>query len=49
MYEHNNPDPAHWPVFFEQVKTMILNEPNWTQEQLATIRAPVLLAFLKAP
>jgi pimeloyl-ACP methyl ester carboxylesterase len=43
MYEHNNPDPTHWPVFFEQVKSMILTEPNWTQEQLATIRASVLL------
>jgi pimeloyl-ACP methyl ester carboxylesterase len=43
LYEHNNPDPAHWPVLFEQVKTMALNEPNWTQEQLAAIRAPVLL------
>lgn len=41
-YEKNNPNPSNWPVFFKQMQTMLLNEPHWTLEQLATIRAPVL-------
>jgi pimeloyl-ACP methyl ester carboxylesterase len=42
-YVRDAPVPEKWPVFFKQVQTMLLTEPRWTLEQLATIRAPVLL------
>lgn len=42
-YARSNPNPDNWPVMFKQVQTLLLNEPRWTLDDLATIRAPVLL------
>lgn len=42
-FEKNNPNPETWPVFFQQVQTMLLTEPRWTVDDLRAIRAPVLL------
>jgi pimeloyl-ACP methyl ester carboxylesterase len=43
MYETSSPTPGKWPEFFEQERTMVFSQPNWSLEQLATIRARVLL------
>jgi pimeloyl-ACP methyl ester carboxylesterase len=43
-YEQLSPDGrSHWPVFLDRVKTMWFAEPNFTTEQLASIRAPTLV------
>ena len=43
MYETSSPTPGKWPEFFEQERTMVFSQPNWSLEQLASIRARVLL------
>lgn len=43
MYETSSPTPEKWPEFFEQERTMVFSQPNWSLEQLASIRARVLL------
>ena len=43
MYETSSPTPEKWPELFEQERTMVFSQPNWSLEQLATIRARVLL------
>ena len=43
-YEQLSPDgPSHWPIFLDRVKSMWFAEPNFTTEQLASIRAPTLV------
>jgi pimeloyl-ACP methyl ester carboxylesterase len=42
LYEQRSPTPEKWPEFFEQERAMALSGPNWSLEQLATIRSPVL-------
>jgi pimeloyl-ACP methyl ester carboxylesterase len=37
------PDPQHFPVMLEKIKTLYLTEPNFTAEELATIKAPTLI------
>lgn len=36
--------PDYLPVIVEKVRTMVLSEPNFTAEQLATIASPTLIA-----
>jgi len=36
--------PDYLPVIVEKVRTMVLSEPNFTAEQLATITSPTLVA-----
>ncbi len=36
--------PDYLPVIVEKVRTMVLSEPNFTAEQLATITSPTLIA-----
>jgi len=43
LYEKSSPTPEKWPELFEQERTMVFSQPQWSLEQLATIRAPVLL------
>ncbi|MCE9651331.1 MAG: alpha/beta hydrolase [Parvibaculum sp.] len=43
FYKRLAPDPAHWPVFYRKVLTMWSTEPNYTQADLAAIKAPVLV------
>ena len=43
MYENSSPTPEKWPELFEQERAMAFTQPQWSLEQLATIRAPVLL------
>ncbi len=42
-YESLAPDPHHFSIFFEKVKTMWLSAPNISQEQLTSIKVPTLL------
>jgi pimeloyl-ACP methyl ester carboxylesterase len=43
-YERLSPDgPSHWPVLLQRLVKMFRTEPNFTPEQLASIRAPTLL------
>ena len=43
FYEKESPTPQKWAEFFEREKAMVFAGPNWSLEQLATIRSPVLL------
>lgn len=43
FYKRLAPDPAHWPVFYRKVLTMWASEPTYTETDLATIKAPVLV------
>lgn len=43
LYERSSPTPEKWPQLLEQEQTMAFTQPRWSLEQLATIRAPVLL------
>jgi pimeloyl-ACP methyl ester carboxylesterase len=43
MYQKSSPTPEKWPLLFEQERTMVFAQPQWSLEQLATIRASVLL------
>ncbi len=38
-----SPDPEHLPVFVEKLKTMWLTLPNFTSEELASIKVPTLI------
>lgn len=42
MYKRLNPKPNP-DVFFEKVRKMWLNEPNYTDEQVSTIKIPTLI------
>lgn len=42
FYEKNSPTPDKWPELFERERAMVFAGPNWSLDQLATIRAPVL-------
>lgn len=43
MYENSSPTPEKWPELFEQERAMVFTQPQWPLDQLASIRAPVLL------
>ncbi len=45
LYEERAPHPARWPRLVEQLKVMLLNEPRWSDADLAVIRTPVLLIY----
>ncbi|HSR31256.1 MAG TPA: alpha/beta hydrolase [Anaerolineae bacterium] len=42
-YQRHAPDPSHWRNLTEKLRHMILSEPNFTQDDLAKIQAPVLV------
>ena len=42
-YKKLNPNPDHWPIFFNKIKTMWLTSPNFSKDMLATIKAPTLI------
>ncbi len=42
-YKKVAPDPDHWPIFFEKIKTMWLTSPNFTTDMLANIKAATLV------
>ena len=43
MYEKSSPTPEKWPELFELERKLVFTQPQWSLEQLAAIRAPVLL------
>ena len=43
VYQKYAPDPSHWPVLVEKLWYMTLSGPNYTQDDLAKIQAPVLV------
>ncbi|QOZ33503.1 alpha/beta fold hydrolase [Bradyrhizobium sp. CCBAU 53421] len=43
-YERLSPTPGEYDQFLQQIEKMWDSQPNWTDEQLRTIRAPVLIA-----
>ena len=43
IYEKRSPTPGKWAELFALEKAMAFSGPNWSLEQLATIRCPVLL------
>jgi pimeloyl-ACP methyl ester carboxylesterase len=43
-HERLSPDsPSNWPVFLERMQSMWAVEPNYTDEQMASIKAPTLV------
>ena len=43
-YARLSPDgAAHWPVFMGRLKPMWMAEPNFTREQLQSVKAPTLI------
>ncbi len=42
-YQRYAPDPSQWPNLIGKLRHMILSEPNFTQDDLAKIRAPVMV------
>jgi pimeloyl-ACP methyl ester carboxylesterase len=42
-YETYSPTPTEYDAFLEQISKMWANQPNWTDAQLKTITAPVLV------
>lgn len=43
-YERLSPTPGEYDQFLQQIEKMWDSQPNWTDEQLRTIRTPVLIA-----
>ena len=44
MYKKASPDgPEHWPVVFEKIRRMFLNEPKISPAELGSIKAPTLV------
>jgi non-heme chloroperoxidase len=43
LYQKDSPTPGKWAELFDQERAMALSQPNWSLEQLAAIRVPVLL------
>lgn len=44
LYKKTSPDgPEHWPVVFEKVRRMFLNEPKIAPAELAAIKVPTLV------
>nr|WP_244626440.1 alpha/beta hydrolase [Bradyrhizobium ivorense] len=43
-YERLSPTPGEYDQFLQQIEKMWETQPNWTDEQLRAIRAPVLIA-----
>lgn len=43
IYKKYAPDPSKWPDLIEKLRQMILSEPNYTQDDLGKIQAPVLV------
>ena len=43
-YERLSPDgPSHWPLVLKRIQAMWAVEPNYTDEQMAGIKAPTLV------
>ena len=43
-YERLSPDgPSHWPAFLERLQSMWAVEPNYTDEQMRSVKAPTLV------
>ena len=42
-YEEYSPTPTEFQAFFDQIVKMWNDQPNWTNEQLKAIAAPVLV------
>ncbi|WP_372482658.1 alpha/beta fold hydrolase [Bradyrhizobium ivorense] len=43
-YERLSPTPSEYDQFLQQIEKMCETQPNWTDEQLRAIRAPILIA-----
>ena len=43
VYEKYAPDPSKWPILIERLWQMTLSGPNYTQDDLGKIQAPVLV------
>jgi pimeloyl-ACP methyl ester carboxylesterase len=44
VYERLSPDgPSHWPVVFERIQRMWSVEPDYTLQQMASVKAPTLV------
>lgn len=42
-YLETAPEPAHWPVFVEKMKAMMLGSADWPDAKVQAIKAPTLL------
>jgi len=45
FYRANAPDPGHWDVFFGKLRDMVMAEPNFTEADLARVRASTLVVY----
>jgi pimeloyl-ACP methyl ester carboxylesterase len=43
-YERLSPTPGEYQAFLDQIGAMWASQPNWTSEQLATIKTPTVIA-----
>lgn len=43
LYGKISPTPGDWPVLFAREKAMVFSGPQWSLDELGTIRCPVLL------
>ena len=48
VYKKYAPDPSKWPLLHEKLWQMTLSGPNYTQEDLGKIQAPVLVMLGKS-
>jgi pimeloyl-ACP methyl ester carboxylesterase len=42
-YLHVAPEPEHWPVFFEKMRTQLVNFKGWSKQEISTIQSPALI------
>ena len=42
-YLRLSPQPEHWPILIEKIRTMWLTQPNFTADELAGIKVPTLI------
>ena len=47
MYKKIAPDPAHVSVLIEKIKKLWLTEPEYTQKEISSIKAPTLIITSK--
>ena len=43
FYERVAPDPAHFPIMYKKIMTMLVTQPHYTLAELSQIRCPTLI------
>jgi pimeloyl-ACP methyl ester carboxylesterase len=43
VYQLYAPDPSNWPVLLEKLRVMMLNQPDFTRDELAKVKTPTLV------